>query len=224
MLTVATRGIIILGLGLFGPRGPSVSPAAERLRHILGEDDSTPTPTIFTEMDTLQHEGGELEWKESARWVKFEEKVEEGGERWSKPHVSTLTLHSLFELRTCLQTGSILLDLDGYSLPQIVDEIVDRQIADGLVAPELKEKISFVLLRKHRHQTKKPIHRSLADIGKSSNTASSRSPQVNLSRSTSSASGIHRSTEDLRTRQSSSLGRLPISSSPVACGRVTTGR
>lgn len=56
------------------------------------------------------------------RWVKFEEKVEEGGERWSKPHVSTLTLHSLFELRTCLQTGSLLLDLEGYSLPQIVGE------------------------------------------------------------------------------------------------------
>ncbi|XP_074474519.1 electrogenic sodium bicarbonate cotransporter 4 isoform X2 [Sebastes fasciatus] len=181
----------------------SVSPAAERLRHILGEDDSTPTPTLFTEMDTLQQEGGELEWKESARWVKFEEKVEEGGERWSKPHVSTLTLHSLFELRTCLQTGSILLDLEGYSLPQIVDEIVDRQIADGLISPDLKEKISFVLLRKHRHQTKKPIHRSLADIGKSSNAG--RSPQVNLSHSASSASGIHRSTEDLRSR---SLGRL----------------
>uniref|UniRef100_A0A8D3CYL6 Anion exchange protein n=1 Tax=Scophthalmus maximus TaxID=52904 RepID=A0A8D3CYL6_SCOMX len=153
---------------------PTVSPAAERLRHILGEDDSAPTPTIFTEMDTLQHEGGELEWKESARWVKFEEKVEEGGERWSKPHVSTLTLHSLFELRTCLQTGSILLDLEGYSLPQIVDEIVERQIADGLVSPDLREKISFVLLRKHRHQTKKPMHRSLADIGKSSNAATSK--------------------------------------------------
>uniref|UniRef100_A0A672IEP8 Anion exchange protein n=1 Tax=Salarias fasciatus TaxID=181472 RepID=A0A672IEP8_SALFA len=151
---------------------PAVSPAAERLRHILGDDDGAPTPTIFTEMDTLQHEGGELEWKESARWVKFEEKVEEGGERWSKPHVSTLTLHSLFELRTCLQTGSILLDLEGYSLPQIVEEIVDRQIADGLIAPDLKEKIIFVLLRKHRHQTKKPIHRSLADIGKSSNASS----------------------------------------------------
>uniref|UniRef100_A0AAQ5XFJ1 Anion exchange protein n=1 Tax=Amphiprion ocellaris TaxID=80972 RepID=A0AAQ5XFJ1_AMPOC len=152
---------------------PSVSPAAERLRHILGEDDGAPTPTLFTEMDTLQHEGGELEWKESARWVKFEEKVEEGGERWSKPHVSTLTLHSLFELRTCLQTGSILLDLEGYSLPQIVEEIVDRQIADGLIPLDLKEKIIFVLLRKHRHQTKKPIHRSLADIGKSSNTSRS---------------------------------------------------
>uniref|UniRef100_A0A8C2BM27 Anion exchange protein n=1 Tax=Cyprinus carpio TaxID=7962 RepID=A0A8C2BM27_CYPCA len=145
----------------------TVSPAAERLRHILREEDE-PTPTLFTEMDTLQYEGGEMEWKESARWVKFEEKVEEGGERWSKPHVSTLSLHSLFELRTCLQTGCVLLDLEGYSLPQIVDDIIEKQVQEGLIAPEIREKISFVLLRKHRHQTKKPIHRSLADIGKSS--------------------------------------------------------
>uniref|UniRef100_A0A673J938 Anion exchange protein n=1 Tax=Sinocyclocheilus rhinocerous TaxID=307959 RepID=A0A673J938_9TELE len=130
----------------------TVSPAAERLRYILGDDEDTmPTPTLFTEMDTLQQEDDELEWRESARWVKFEEKVEEGGERWSKPHVSTLSLHSLFELRTCLQTGTVLLDLEGYSLPQIIGQ----------------DKISFVLLRKHRHQTKKPIHRSLADLGKS---------------------------------------------------------
>lgn len=44
-----------------------VSPAAERLRYILSEDDDLPTPTLFTEMDTLQREGDELEWKESAR-------------------------------------------------------------------------------------------------------------------------------------------------------------
>uniref|UniRef100_A0A671WPB6 Anion exchange protein n=1 Tax=Sparus aurata TaxID=8175 RepID=A0A671WPB6_SPAAU len=151
----------------------TVSPAAERLRYILNEEDDMPTPTLFTEMDTLQREGDELEWKESARWVKFEEKVEEGGERWSKPHVSTLSLHSLFELRTCLQTGTVLLDLEGYSLPQIVGEplCTNRQIEEGMISPELRDKISFVLLRKHRHQTKKPIHRSLADIGKSGSSA-----------------------------------------------------
>ncbi|XP_073771324.1 electrogenic sodium bicarbonate cotransporter 4 isoform X8 [Danio rerio] len=181
----------------------TVSPAAERLRHILREDDE-PTPTLFTEMDTLQHEGGEMEWKESARWVKFEEKVEEGGERWSKPHVSTLSLHSLFELRTCLQTGCILLDLDGYSLPQIVDDMIEKQVQEGLIAPEIREKVSFVLLRKHRHQTKKPIHRSLADIGKPS--PSNRSPSP--SPSARSGSGFHRSTEDLRARQSAGLGKL----------------
>ncbi|XP_034152921.1 electrogenic sodium bicarbonate cotransporter 4 isoform X3 [Esox lucius] len=200
---------------IFNPDS-TVSPAAERLRYILGDDDDVPTPTLFTEMDTLQHDGDEMEWKESARWVKFEEKVEEGGERWSKPHVSTLTLHSLFELRTCIQTGSVLLDLEGYSLPQIVDEIVDRQVADGLIAPDLREKVSFVLLRKHRHQHKKPMHRSLADMGKSNNSPTSecRSPQsvhnvtrANVSRSPSSASGLHRSTEDLRAK-SGSLGRL----------------
>ncbi|XP_061907504.1 electrogenic sodium bicarbonate cotransporter 4 isoform X5 [Entelurus aequoreus] len=179
----------------------TVSPAAERLRYILNEDDDLPTPTLFTEMDTLQREGDELEWKESARWVKFEEKVEEGGERWSKPHVSTLSLHSLFELRTCLQAGTILLDLDGYSLPQIVDDIIERQIEEGMIAPELREKISFVLLRKHRHQTKKPIHRSLADIGKSG--SSTRAP------STAPVGNYNRSTEDLRIKQQSgSYGRL----------------
>uniref|UniRef100_A0A8K9WSW5 Anion exchange protein n=1 Tax=Oncorhynchus mykiss TaxID=8022 RepID=A0A8K9WSW5_ONCMY len=133
--------------------------------------DDLPTPTLFTEMDTLQHDGDDMEWKESARWVKFEEKVEEGGERWSKPHVSTLTLHSLFELRTCIQTGSVLLDLEGYSLPEIVGECVF--VADGLIGPELREKVSFVLLRKHRHQHKKPMHRSLADMGKSNNCPAS---------------------------------------------------
>uniref|UniRef100_A0A8U7NW01 Anion exchange protein n=1 Tax=Corvus moneduloides TaxID=1196302 RepID=A0A8U7NW01_CORMO len=181
-----------------------LSPAAERLRYILGEDDELPNPTLFTEMDTLQHDGDEMEWKESARWIKFEEKVEEGGERWSKPHVSTLSLHSLFELRTCLQTGTVLLDLDGYSLPQIIEDVIEKQIEDGLLKPELREKLSYVLLRKHRHQTKKPIHRSLADIGKSVSSNTARSPV----RGPAAGAAFHRSTEDLRMRQSASYGRL----------------
>lgn len=63
----------------------------------------------------------------------------------------------------------------GDCLPHLVlsDDVIEKQIEDGLLKPELREKISYVLLRKHRHQTKKPIHRSLADIGKSvsSNTS-----------------------------------------------------
>ncbi|XP_063304739.1 electrogenic sodium bicarbonate cotransporter 4 [Pelobates fuscus] len=182
----------------------TMSPAAERLRYILGEDDEAPNPTLFTEMDTLQHDGDELEWKETARWIKFEEKVEEGGERWSKPHVSTLSLHSLFELRTCLQTGTVMLDLDGYSLPQIIDDIIEKQVEDGMLKPELRDKISFVLLRKHKHQTKKPIHRSLADIGKSVSSSTNRIPVP----STPVGTQFHRSTEDLRMRQNSNYGRL----------------
>ncbi|XP_054534522.1 electrogenic sodium bicarbonate cotransporter 4 isoform X2 [Pan troglodytes] len=179
------------------------SPAAEQLQDILGEEDGAPNPTLFTEMDTLQHDGDQMEWKESARWIKFEEKVEEGGERWSKPHVSTLSLHSLFELRTCLQTGTVLLDLDSGSLPQIIDDVIEKQIEDGLLRPELRERVSYVLLRRHRHQTKKPIHRSLADIGKSVSTTN-RSP----ARSPGAGPSLHHSTEDLRMRQSANYGRL----------------
>ena len=50
------------------------------------------------------------------RWIKFEEDVEEGGERWSKPHVATLALHSLFELRRGIMTGTVMLDVDALDL------------------------------------------------------------------------------------------------------------
>ena len=46
--------------------------------------------------------------------------MEEGGERWSKPHVATLSLHSLFELKKCIEKGTIMLDLEASTLPQVV--------------------------------------------------------------------------------------------------------
>ncbi|XP_048468712.1 solute carrier family 4 member 4a [Rhincodon typus] len=153
---------------------PLISPAAERIRFMLGEDDESPAPQLFTELDELLAvDGQEMEWKETARWIKFEEKVEEGGERWSKPHVATLSLHSLFELRTCIEKGLVLLDLAASTLPQIIETVIDNQIAHGLLKAELKEKVTYTLLRKHRHQTKKSNLRSLAEIGKTVSSASS---------------------------------------------------
>uniref|UniRef100_A0A673NH02 Anion exchange protein n=1 Tax=Sinocyclocheilus rhinocerous TaxID=307959 RepID=A0A673NH02_9TELE len=149
---------------------PLISPAAERIRFILGEDDDSPAPPqLFTELDELLSvDGQEMEWKETARWIKFEEKVEKGGERWSKPHVATLSLHSLFELRTCIEKGTIMLDLEANTLPGVVG----NQIENGLLKADLKDKVMYTLLRKHRHQTKKSNLRSLADIGKTVSSAS----------------------------------------------------
>ncbi|KAM7018635.1 solute carrier family 4 member 4a isoform 6-T7 [Tautogolabrus adspersus] len=153
---------------------PLISPAAERIRFILGEEDDGPAPPqLFTELDELLSvDGQEMEWKETARWIKFEEKVEKGGERWSKPHVATLSLHSLFELRTCIEKGTIMLDMEASTLPQVVELITDNQIEIGQLKPELKDKVMYTLLRKHRHQTKKSNLRSLADIGKTVSSAS----------------------------------------------------
>ncbi|XP_067084475.1 solute carrier family 4 member 4a isoform X3 [Osmerus mordax] len=153
---------------------PLISPAAERIRFMLGEDDDGPaSPQLFTELDELLSvDGQEMEWKETARWIKFEEKVEKGGERWSKPHVATLSLHSLFELRTCIEKGTIMLDLEASTLPQVVEMITNSQIESGLLNADLKDKVVYTLLRKHRHQTKKSNLRSLADIGKTVSSAS----------------------------------------------------
>uniref|UniRef100_A0AAX7T5G2 Anion exchange protein n=1 Tax=Astatotilapia calliptera TaxID=8154 RepID=A0AAX7T5G2_ASTCA len=146
-----------------------LSDQSARIRFILGEeDDGPPPPQLFTELDELlEVDGQEMEWKETARWIKFEEKVEKGGERWSKPHVATLSLHSLMELKTFIEKGTIVLDLEANSLPQIVG----AQIESGQLKADLKEKVTYTLLRKHRHQTKKSNLRSLADIGKTVSSA-----------------------------------------------------
>lgn len=46
-----------------------------------------------------------MEWQETARWIKFEENVEDSN-RWGKPHVASLTFHSLLELRKGLEKGA----------------------------------------------------------------------------------------------------------------------
>ena len=53
------------------------------------------------------------------RWLKFEEDVEDGGDRWSKPYVATLSLHSLFELRSCILNGTVMLDMRANTLDEI---------------------------------------------------------------------------------------------------------
>jgi len=75
------------------------------------------------------------------RWIKFEEDVEEGGNRWSKPHVATLSLHSLFELRSLLLNGTVMLDMEAISLEQIADLVLDNMINKGVLPTELREKV-----------------------------------------------------------------------------------
>lgn len=151
-----------------------MTPPAERVQFILGEDDQDgahESHPLFSELEELVYDGNEQEWRETARydinlhftlrrrklndhfnllllsfivlsfcsfhlnltpffyhyscswrWIKFEEDVEEGGDRWSKPHVATISLHSLFELRSCILNGTVLLDMEATSLDQIAGE------------------------------------------------------------------------------------------------------
>ncbi|XP_076636155.1 na[+]-driven anion exchanger 1 isoform X10 [Colletes latitarsis] len=166
-----------------------LTPPAQRVQFILGEevgDDAHESHPLFSEMEELVKDGDEMEWKETARWIKFEEDVEEGGNRWSKPHVATLSLHSLFELRSLLLNGTVMLDMEAASLEQITDLVLDNMINKGSLPIESREKVREALLVRHRHQHERrkennmsrlPIIRSLAEIGR--NHSSSKMEESN---------------------------------------------
>uniref|UniRef100_A0A4W3JA68 Anion exchange protein n=1 Tax=Callorhinchus milii TaxID=7868 RepID=A0A4W3JA68_CALMI len=158
-----------------GRESPLYDTPSQRVQFILGieDDDEEHVPhDLFTELDEICFRDGEdCEWKETARWLKFEEDVEDGGERWSKPYVATLSLHSLFELRSCILNGTVMLDMRASTIEEIADMVLDNMIASGHLNETMRDKVREALLKKHHHQSEKklsnriPIVRSFADIG-----------------------------------------------------------
>ncbi|KAL6099581.1 slc4a7 [Pungitius sinensis] len=159
-----------------GRESPTNDTPSQRVQFILGteDDDLEHVPhDLFTELDELSfRHGGATEWKETARWLKFEEDVEDGGERWSKPYVATLSLHSLFELRSCILNGTVMLDMRANSIEEIADMLIDSMVASGQLKEDLRENVREAMLKKHHHQNERklsnriPLVRSFADIGK----------------------------------------------------------
>ncbi|KAK2830539.1 hypothetical protein Q5P01_018470 [Channa striata] len=158
-----------------GRDSPSYDTPSQRVQFILGteDDDLEHVPhDLFTELDELSfRDGSATEWKETARWLKFEEDVEDGGERWSKPYVATLSLHSLFELRSCILNGTVMLDMRANSIEEIADMVIDSMVASGQLKDGLCDKVREAMLKKHHHQNERklsnriPLVRSIADIG-----------------------------------------------------------
>ncbi|KAG9283899.1 sodium bicarbonate cotransporter 3 [Astyanax mexicanus] len=159
-----------------GRESPTYDTPSQRVQFILGteDDDEEHIPhDLFTELDELSFLDGQMcEWKETARWLKFEEDVEDGGERWSKPYVATLSLHSLFELRSCIMNGTVMLDMRANTIEEIADMIIDSMVANTQLDESLMEKVREAMLKRHHHQNEKklsnriPLVRSIADIGK----------------------------------------------------------
>uniref|UniRef100_A0A8C2B7C5 Anion exchange protein n=1 Tax=Cyprinus carpio TaxID=7962 RepID=A0A8C2B7C5_CYPCA len=159
-----------------GRESPSYNTPSQRVQFLLGTEDGDEEHIphdLFTELDEIcLRDGEDAEWRETARWLKFEEDVEDGGERWSKPYVATLSLHSLFELRSCIINGIVMLDMRASSLEEIADMVLDQQEVAAHLEDDVRKKVKEALLKQHHHQNQKklanriPIVRSFADIGK----------------------------------------------------------
>uniref|UniRef100_A0A674PJ90 Anion exchange protein n=1 Tax=Takifugu rubripes TaxID=31033 RepID=A0A674PJ90_TAKRU len=108
-------------------------------------------PQLFVELNELIVEKDhEMRWKERARWIKFEEDVEEETDRWGKPHVASLSFRSLLELRRTITHGAILLDLEQNSLPGIAHLVVETMIISDQIRAEDRPSVLRALLLKHR--------------------------------------------------------------------------
>ncbi|XP_075995210.1 sodium bicarbonate cotransporter 3-like isoform X2 [Genypterus blacodes] len=159
-----------------GSDSPTYDTPSQRVQFILGTEDDDgehASHDLFTELHELSfRDGSATEWKETARWLKFEEDVEDGGERWSKPYVATLSLHSIFQLRNWILNGTVMLDMRASSIEEIADMVIDSMVASGQLKEELCEKVREAMLKRHHHQNERklsnriPLVRSIADIGK----------------------------------------------------------
>uniref|UniRef100_A0A8C7RXP1 Anion exchange protein n=1 Tax=Oncorhynchus mykiss TaxID=8022 RepID=A0A8C7RXP1_ONCMY len=110
------------------------------------------THEVFVELNELiVDKNQKMRWKETARWIKFEEDVEEETDRWGKPHVASLSFRSLLELRRTITHGVVLLDLEQTTLPGIANLVVETMIISDQIRAEDRANVLRALLLKHHH-------------------------------------------------------------------------
>ncbi|KAG8579256.1 hypothetical protein GDO81_010776 [Engystomops pustulosus] len=152
---------------IFHCRAPPTAEETEVKFHVGEQDEEDADRNLlFTQLNELVTVHEDPIWKETARWIKFEEKTEDGGERWSRPHVTTLTLHSLFELRMCFERGIISLDAENTTFKGLVEHILKQRISSVSATAEENENILHTLLQGHVHHIKKTYRKVIKDVFK----------------------------------------------------------
>uniref|UniRef100_A0A672FGU8 Anion exchange protein n=1 Tax=Salarias fasciatus TaxID=181472 RepID=A0A672FGU8_SALFA len=90
----------------------------------------------------------EPQWRETARWIKFEEDVEEETDRWGRPHIASLTFRSLLELRRVIT--HVLLDLKQRTLQGIAQQVVEQMVISDQIRAEDRANVLRALQLRHR--------------------------------------------------------------------------
>ncbi|XP_063317510.1 anion exchange protein 2a [Pelmatolapia mariae] len=134
-------------------KDPTVSWTNQHLR-----PDRTPHE-VFVELNELVIDRNqELQWRETARWIKFEEEVEEETERWGRPHIASLSFRSLLELRKTMAQGAVLLDLKQKTLPGIAQQVVEQMVISDQIKAEDRANVLGALLLRHSHPSDEKDH------------------------------------------------------------------
>uniref|UniRef100_A0A7N8YI72 Anion exchange protein n=1 Tax=Mastacembelus armatus TaxID=205130 RepID=A0A7N8YI72_9TELE len=114
---------------------------------------------VFVELNELVIDRNqELQWRETARWIKFEEEVNEETERWGRPHIASLSFRSLLELRKTISHGAVLLDLKQRTLPGIAQQVVEQMVISDQIKAEDRANVLRALLLRHSHPSDEKDH------------------------------------------------------------------
>uniref|UniRef100_A0A672I6Q2 Anion exchange protein n=1 Tax=Salarias fasciatus TaxID=181472 RepID=A0A672I6Q2_SALFA len=118
---------------------------------------------VFVELNELVIDRNqEPQWRETARWIKFEEDVEEETDRWGRPHIASLTFRSLLELRRVITHGAVLLDLKQRTLQGIAQQVVEQMVISDQIRAEDRANVLRALQLRHRFICSSFTHQFMA--------------------------------------------------------------
>ena len=86
---------------------------------------------LFIEMEELH--GGR--WAESGRWNHaLEESWSNARQEWSRPHLPTISVPALVQLRSVLSHDNLMLDVGGSTLAEVVQTVLGALVAQGALS------------------------------------------------------------------------------------------
>ncbi|VDN51370.1 unnamed protein product [Dracunculus medinensis] len=115
------------------------------VRQVL-EANPEASPSLYTEMLELESsDDGGLHWNQVARWIKYEQSVEGDGTRFSKPHITLISMLGLLQLRNCLRRGIVLVDCEANNFDDIADTICYAWIERSFITDDNSLMIKEIL-------------------------------------------------------------------------------
>ncbi|XP_029970621.1 LOW QUALITY PROTEIN: anion exchange protein 2-like [Salarias fasciatus] len=130
---------------------------------MVGLDQKRRQNKVFVELNELVIDRNqEPQWRETARWIKFEEDVEEETDRWGRPHIASLTFRSLLELRRVITHGAVLLDLKQRTLQGIAQQVVEQMVISDQIRAEDRANVLRALQLRHSHPSDGKDHSSFS--------------------------------------------------------------
>jgi len=101
------------------------------------------------------------QWREVSRWIKFQENVEDGGKRWSKPFVPSSSLAVYSELQQMIEKGAVIFNAEGSCVNSVLDDILNSEELQQLGVEE-KDKIRELFDQGVKHKMKMNFVRQMS--------------------------------------------------------------